>query len=172
MALAETQQGPEGGSPERLPATGRMDSLAAGLAIIENAKKPAQPGPFNELPRLNEKPVKTPPPVTPADKPFEMPLELRVEPAEIKAEPAAQTQTVETHMSDPLAALDGLVGLARAKAQVRKTVNMAKLAQERDKAGLPHIETTHHMVLSPAIRARARRRWRGSSGGFTRRSAS
>jgi hypothetical protein len=47
-----------------------------------------------------------------------------------------------------LAELDGLIGLDEVKAQVRKTVNLIGLGKAREKAGLPHLDLTHHLVFT------------------------
>jgi SpoVK/Ycf46/Vps4 family AAA+-type ATPase len=47
-----------------------------------------------------------------------------------------------------LAELDGLIGLDEVKAQVRKTFNLIGLGRAREKAGLPHLDLTHHLVFT------------------------
>ena len=44
--------------------------------------------------------------------------------------------------------LDGLIGLDEVKAQVRKTVNLIALGKAREKAGMPPLELTHHLVFT------------------------
>jgi len=46
-----------------------------------------------------------------------------------------------------LAELDGMIGLAAVKAEVRKTINMAQLGKARDRKGMPHYEAPHHLVF-------------------------
>jgi SpoVK/Ycf46/Vps4 family AAA+-type ATPase len=47
-----------------------------------------------------------------------------------------------------LGELDGLIGLDEVKAQVRKTVNLVKLGKARERAGLPHLDLTPHLVFT------------------------
>ncbi|GAA1968543.1 right-handed parallel beta-helix repeat-containing protein [Amycolatopsis minnesotensis] len=49
---------------------------------------------------------------------------------------------------DPLTELDRLIGLAPVKKQVRTQVNMIKLAQQRQAAGLPMPPLSRHLVFS------------------------
>src|SRR5581483_1761473 len=46
-----------------------------------------------------------------------------------------------------LAELDGMIGLAAVKAEVRKTINMVRLGKARDRKGMPHYEAPHHLVF-------------------------
>jgi len=50
--------------------------------------------------------------------------------------------------ADGLTELDALIGLENVKAQVRKTVNLVRLRKARDRAGLPHLDLTHHLVFT------------------------
>jgi stage V sporulation protein K len=63
-----------------------------------------------------------------------------------------QTDSVKQKDPDTPAAtfaeLDGLIGLEEVKAQVRKTVNLIELAKKRERAGLPRLDLTHHMVFT------------------------
>jgi stage V sporulation protein K len=49
---------------------------------------------------------------------------------------------------DPMEELNGLIGLDAVKAQVKKTVNLINLAKVRNKAGLPSLNITHHIVFT------------------------
>ena len=51
-------------------------------------------------------------------------------------------------LAEIFAELDGLIGLDEVKAQVRKTVNLIELGKAREKAGMPPLELTHHMVFT------------------------
>jgi type IV secretory pathway TraG/TraD family ATPase VirD4 len=65
------------------------------------------------------------------------------------APPSAPPAPVVTKSpSELLAELDGLIGLDEVKAQVRKTVNLIGLGKAREKAGLPHLDLTHHLVFT------------------------
>jgi len=44
--------------------------------------------------------------------------------------------------------LDGLIGMDEVKAQVRKTVNLIELGKVRERAGLPHLDLTPHLVFT------------------------
>jgi SpoVK/Ycf46/Vps4 family AAA+-type ATPase len=44
--------------------------------------------------------------------------------------------------------LDGLIGLDEVKKQVRKTINLVRLGQERARKGLPRIDVTYHLVFT------------------------
>jgi type IV secretory pathway TraG/TraD family ATPase VirD4 len=46
-----------------------------------------------------------------------------------------------------LGELDGMIGLAAVKAEVRKTINMVRLGKARDRRGMPHYEAPHHLVF-------------------------
>lgn len=46
-----------------------------------------------------------------------------------------------------LAELDGMIGLAAVKAEVREAINMARWVRERDRKGMPHYEAPHHLVF-------------------------
>jgi len=46
-----------------------------------------------------------------------------------------------------LGELDGMIGLAAVKAEVRKTINMVRLGRERDRKGMPHYDAPHHLVF-------------------------
>ena len=50
--------------------------------------------------------------------------------------------------AETLAELDALIGLDEVKAQVRKTLNLIGLGKAREKAGLPHLDLTHHLVFT------------------------
>jgi Holliday junction resolvasome RuvABC ATP-dependent DNA helicase subunit len=63
--------------------------------------------------------------------------------AKIDAElPPART------IDDLLAELDGLIGLAHVKSEVRRLTSMLQVQQLRQERGLPVIETSHHLVFS------------------------
>ncbi len=47
-----------------------------------------------------------------------------------------------------LGELDGLIGLDDVKAQVRKTVNLIELSKARERAGMPHLDLTPHLVFT------------------------
>jgi stage V sporulation protein K len=49
---------------------------------------------------------------------------------------------------EALTELDGLIGLDEVKKQVRKTMNLVQLGQERARKGLPHLDVTHHLVFT------------------------
>ncbi|MDP2096100.1 MAG: AAA family ATPase, partial [Hydrogenophaga sp.] len=51
-------------------------------------------------------------------------------------------------LSEPLHALDAMVGLAPVKQQVRKLVSFARIQNLREREGLPTLPTTLHMVFS------------------------
>ena len=44
--------------------------------------------------------------------------------------------------------LDGLIGLDEVKAQVRETVNLVELGKARERAGLPRLDLTLHLVFT------------------------
>jgi len=46
-----------------------------------------------------------------------------------------------------LAELDGMIGLAAVKAEVREAINMERWNRERDRKGMPHYEAPHHLVF-------------------------
>jgi type IV secretory pathway TraG/TraD family ATPase VirD4 len=46
-----------------------------------------------------------------------------------------------------LGELDGMIGLAAVKAEVRKTINMVRLGRARDRKGMPHYDAPHHLVF-------------------------
>ena len=49
---------------------------------------------------------------------------------------------------DALADLDKVIGLKPVKDQIRKTLNVVRLGQARDAAGLPRLDITHHLVFT------------------------
>ncbi len=49
---------------------------------------------------------------------------------------------------DVMAELDGLIGLANVKAEVRRLTSMLQVQQIRAERGLPVIETSHHLVFT------------------------
>jgi hypothetical protein len=51
-------------------------------------------------------------------------------------------------LEDVLAELDGLIGLANVKAEVRRMTSMLTVQQLRTERGLPAIETSHHLVFT------------------------
>jgi hypothetical protein len=51
-------------------------------------------------------------------------------------------------VADVMAELDGLIGLANVKAEVRRLTSMLQVQQIRAERGLPVIETSHHLVFS------------------------
>ncbi len=51
-------------------------------------------------------------------------------------------------VDDVMAELDGLIGLANVKAEVRRLTSMLQVQQIRADRGLPVIETSHHLVFS------------------------
>jgi type IV secretory pathway TraG/TraD family ATPase VirD4/AAA+ superfamily predicted ATPase len=51
-------------------------------------------------------------------------------------------------VKEALSELDGLIGLDEVKKQVRKTMNLVQLGQERARKGLPHLDVTHHLVFT------------------------
>jgi Cdc6-like AAA superfamily ATPase len=76
-------------------------------------------------------------------------------PATTSAAPAAATATSpETPLpparsvDDVMAELDGLIGLANVKAEVRRLTSMLQVQQIRAERGLPVIETSHHLVFT------------------------
>jgi type IV secretory pathway TraG/TraD family ATPase VirD4 len=62
--------------------------------------------------------------------------------------PSAPPAPVTKSIAETLAELDALIGLEEVKAQVRKTVNLIGLGKAREKAGLPHLDLTHHLVFT------------------------
>jgi len=46
-----------------------------------------------------------------------------------------------------LAELDGMIGLAAVKAEVREAINMERWNRARDRKGMPHYEAPHHLVF-------------------------
>lgn len=67
------------------------------------------------------------------------------EPAPAPPEPApAPARSV----ADVMAELDGLIGLANVKAEVRRLTSMLQVQQIRAERGLPVIETSHHLVFT------------------------
>jgi Holliday junction resolvasome RuvABC ATP-dependent DNA helicase subunit len=51
-------------------------------------------------------------------------------------------------VTDVMAELDGLIGLANVKAEVRRLTSMLQVQQIRAERGLPVIETSHHLVFT------------------------
>ncbi|MBK5333249.1 MAG: AAA family ATPase [Ilumatobacteraceae bacterium] len=51
-------------------------------------------------------------------------------------------------VADVMAELDGLIGLANVKAEVRRLTSMLQVQQIRAERGLPVIETSHHLVFT------------------------
>jgi Cdc6-like AAA superfamily ATPase len=51
-------------------------------------------------------------------------------------------------IDDVMAELDGLIGLANVKAEVRRLTSMLQVQQIRAERGLPVIETSHHLVFT------------------------
>ncbi|MEO7371229.1 MAG: AAA family ATPase [Ilumatobacteraceae bacterium] len=51
-------------------------------------------------------------------------------------------------IADVMAELDGLIGLANVKAEVRRLTSMLQVQQIRAERGLPVIETSHHLVFT------------------------
>lgn len=60
----------------------------------------------------------------------------------------ASTSQRSRNDGDPFAQLDALIGLGAVKDQVRKTVNLIKLSEERKKKGMPRLDLTHHLVFT------------------------
>ncbi len=71
--------------------------------------------------------------------------DLRCLTAEDVSEPLS-SEGAET-IDDVLEDLDGLVGMAAAKLEVRRLVDLARLETQRQLAGLPGVQTTRHLVL-------------------------
>ena len=61
---------------------------------------------------------------------------------------APPAPVVTKSIAESLAELDALIGLDEVKTQVRKTVNLIALGKAREKAGLPHLDLTHHLVFT------------------------
>ena len=51
-------------------------------------------------------------------------------------------------VTDVMAELDALIGLANVKAEVRRLTSMLQVQQIRAERGLPVIETSHHLVFT------------------------
>jgi hypothetical protein len=117
-------------------------------------------------PKTGESPSPTPP-EKPAERPVPVPQKqvanpsrperLTPPPKQDKPEPtppdggkpsAPPAPVVAKSQAEILAELDGLIGLDEVKAQVRKTVNLIGLGKAREKAGLPHLDLTHHLVFT------------------------
>ena len=71
-------------------------------------------------------------------------------PAKREAETAPETAEVPPpeKIEDLLAELDGYIGLASVKAEVRSLINLVKIHQLRKEQGLPAAEMSLHMVFS------------------------
>ena len=106
------------------------------------AKPPEKPVPLQKLvvnpprPERPPAPAKPPQPERPAVKP----------PDGGPSAPAAPVVTKS--IAETLAELDALIGLDEVKAQVRKTVNLIALGKARERAGMPHLDLTHHLVFT------------------------
>ncbi len=66
------------------------------------------------------------------------------------AAPAAPTASLppQRPIEDLLAELDGLVGLAEVKADVRRLTSLLRIQRLRSERGMPTIETSHHLVFT------------------------
>ena len=78
--------------------------------------------------------VKAPSPATAAESKAALPPEPALAPAR--------------SVVDVMAELDGLIGLANVKAEVRRLTSMLQVQQIRGERGLPVIETSHHLVFT------------------------
>jgi stage V sporulation protein K len=58
------------------------------------------------------------------------------------------TKTPGRSEMDPIDELDGMIGLESVKTQVKKTISLVRLGHERNAAGLPKFEITHHLVFT------------------------
>jgi len=108
---------------------------------VPPAKEPEKPLPQKLVinpprPEKPPAPPKPPQPERPAVKPPD-------------GGPSAPPAPVVTKsIAETLAELDALIGLDEVKAQVRKTINLIALGKAREKAGLPHLDLTHHLVFT------------------------
>ncbi len=102
--------------------------------------RPGQPPP---TPVVVPGPPGLPPqPTTPASGPAQAATDGAAAAAPAPVEPPARSLT------DLLAELDGLVGLANVKAEVRRLSSLLQVQQLRAERGLPIIETSHHLVFT------------------------
>ncbi len=62
--------------------------------------------------------------------------------------PTAETLPPARSIDELMAELDGLIGLANVKAEVRRLASMLQVQQIRAERGLPVIEISHHLVFS------------------------
>jgi hypothetical protein len=123
--------------------------------VFENLKRAAKPAnvpettPEKPVPKpLRPEPVPNPPPriqPPPAAPPFAPPHTVAPPAPRVEAPTAP---ILSPGPADLLGELDGLIGLDEVKAQVRKTVNLVRLGKVRDRAGLPHLDLTHHLVFT------------------------
>ena len=96
------------------------------------------------VPRPGQPPPKpapaTPTPAAPATSSPATPAPIHAEPLA----PAAPTRS----LTELLAELDQLVGLANVKAEVRRLGSLLQVQQLRAERGMPVIETSHHLVFT------------------------
>jgi stage V sporulation protein K len=115
---------PDDSSPSKPP----EKSAPVPQKQVANPLRPERPPTPPKPKPENERPPVTPPKENPASAP----------PAPVVTKSPAET----------LAELDALIGLDEVKAQVRKTLNLIGLGKAREKAGLPHLDLTHHLVFT------------------------
>ncbi len=69
-------------------------------------------------------------------------------PSPVAATSSAETPPPSRPITELLAELDALVGLANVKAEVRRLTSMLQVQQVRAERGMPVIETSHHLVFT------------------------
>jgi len=139
---AKREKGPGKKTPELLELLKRVETPAkptekpvpapVPLKAVANPPRPElTPTPPKSGPHNKRPPA---PPVTP--------------PQEIPPSASETAKAVTKAPAEILGELDGLIGLDEVKAQVRKTVNIIGLGKAREKAGLPPLDFTHHLVFT------------------------
>src|SRR5579883_21509 len=81
---------------------------------------------------------------------FKKPPAKRMEPWQEALERynAMRAQEDDKALSAPMEELEKMIGLGAVKAEVKKTVNMVKLAKAREEAGMPKVPLTRHLVFT------------------------
>jgi ATPase family associated with various cellular activities (AAA) len=124
------------------------EKLKVGEPFVTPSKPPEKPVPVPQKQFANPpRPERLPTPPKPPPQ-IERPPAPPVTPPQESPPSAPPASVVTNAPAEILAELDGLIGLDEVKAQVRKTVNLIGLGKEREKAGLPHLDLTHHLVFT------------------------
>jgi Cdc6-like AAA superfamily ATPase len=125
------------------------EKLKVGEPFVTPLKPPEKPVPVPQKQVAN--PLRPERPLTPPKPPPEIerpPVSPRTPPKQESPPSAPPAPVVTKAPAEILGELNGMIGLDEVKAQVRKTINLIALGKDREKAGLPPLDFTHHLVFT------------------------